>query len=126
MINLAEKSKEVVKKSFVKGKESIKHANEKRRRKNDPDMEEGDCKLLGSGDGIELDQDMGEMTELKSYSTKPIKTTDEGMGSMSSYSKLSGSEPKSKQSTYEQEMKEVSLSNYLYLTLYFAFSNLIS
>lgn len=107
MKNFAEKSKEAVKKSFEKGKESIKSANAKKKKmKNDTDLEEGDCKLLGSGDGIELDQDMNEMTELTTFS-KVTNTDEDIRGSTSRYSKLSGNaKDKSKLLSYEEEMKE--------------------
>ena len=97
-------------KSYEKGKDRIISANEKRKKKNDTDLEEGDQKLLGSGEGTDLDQDSFEMSELKSFSRLPSKSAaatasaNDDMRSMSKYSKLSGEQSKS----YEQEMKEVS------------------
>ena len=90
------------------------------KKKNDPDLEEGDCKLLGSGDGIELDQDIGEMTELKTF--KNVRDMDEQIrGSTSRYSKLGGGSAaaNSKQLSYEEEMKEVSFDKATYSHAHF-------
>ena len=94
--NLAEKSKDVVKHSIQMGKDTI----QSRRKKNDTDIgDENDTKLLSGGDGTELDDDdVHEMTELKTYS----RSKSGSMASMSNYSKLGGGEDGvGRKSTYD-------------------------